>query len=41
MKIPIFNSIYQNIKSMVSKELDIEKLNNLDLKILTSNVFHF
>ncbi len=33
MKIPIFNSIYQNInKSIVSKELDIEKLNNLDLK---------
>ena len=33
MKIPIFNSIYQNInKSIVSKELDIKKLNNLNLK---------
>ena len=33
MKIPIFNSIYQNInKSIVSKELDLKKLNALDLK---------
>ena len=33
MKIPIFNSLYQNInKSIVSKELDIKKLNNLNLK---------
>ena len=33
MKIPIFNSIYQNInKSIVSKELDIKKLNKLNLK---------
>ena len=33
MKIPIFNSIYQNInKSIVSKELDLKKLNTLDLK---------
>ena len=33
MKIPIFNSLYQNInKSIVSKDLDIKKLNNLNLK---------
>ena len=33
MKIPIFNSLYQNVnKSIVSKELDIKKLNNLNLK---------
>ncbi len=40
MKIPIFNSIYQNInKSIVSKELDIKKLNNLDLKNIDMNRF--
>ncbi len=33
MKIPIFNSIYQNVnKSIVSKDLDIKKLNSLNLK---------
>ena len=40
MKIPIFNSIYQNInKSIVSKELDIKKLNNLNLKNIDINRF--
>ncbi len=40
MKIPIFNSIYQNInKSIVSKELDIRKLNNLNLKNIDINRF--
>ena len=32
MKIPIFNSIYSYNKNIVSKNLDINKLNNLDLK---------
>mgnify|MGYP001275080176 FL=1 len=33
MKIPIFNSIYQNVnKSIISKDLDIKKLNSLNLK---------
>tara|TARA_B100001057_G_scaffold489542_1_gene576016 strand:- start:5762 stop:6925 length:1164 start_codon:yes stop_codon:yes gene_type:complete len=40
MKIPIFNSIYQNTdKSFYSKSLDIKKLNNLNLKIVNSKKF--
>ena len=32
MRIPIFNSLYSNNKNIVSKNLDINKLNNLNLK---------
>jgi 1-deoxy-D-xylulose 5-phosphate reductoisomerase len=33
MKIPIFNSIYQNkLKKIQTKKIDIDLLNNLDLK---------
>ena len=40
MKIPIFNSIYQNAnKSIVSKDLDIKKLNSLNLKNIDINRF--
>ncbi len=40
MQIPIFNSIYQNInKSIISKQLDIKKLNNLNLKNIDINRF--
>ena len=40
MKIPIFNSIYQNVnKSIVSKDLDIKKLNSLNLKNIDINRF--
>ncbi len=40
MKIPIFNSIYQNAnKSIVSKDLDIKKLNTLNLKNIDINRF--
>ena len=40
MKIPIFNSIYQNInKTINSKRLDIKKLNNLNLKSVDTNRF--
>ncbi len=40
MKIPIFNSIYQNKnKSIVSQDLDIQKLNNLNLKNIDTKRF--
>ncbi len=40
MKIPIFNSIYQNMKkSIKSKNLDINKLNNLNLIKLNKKQF--
>ena len=40
MKIPIFNSIYQNMnKSIVSKDLDIKKLNNLNLRNVDTKRF--
>tara|TARA_Y100001980_G_C14543888_1_gene322814 strand:+ start:278 stop:1435 length:1158 start_codon:yes stop_codon:yes gene_type:complete len=40
MKIPIFNSIYQNVnKSIISKDLDIKKLNSLNLKNIDINRF--
>ena len=41
MKIPIFNSIYSNnsIKELKSYELDINKLNNLNLKKIDSKKF--
>ncbi len=40
MKIPIFNSIYQNInRSIISKDLDIKKLNTLNLKNIDINRF--
>ena len=42
MKIPIFNSIYHNTnKSFKSKELDIKKLNNLNLKNINVRQFPF
>tara|TARA_B100000989_G_scaffold298775_1_gene289758 strand:+ start:780 stop:1943 length:1164 start_codon:yes stop_codon:yes gene_type:complete len=42
MKIPIFNSIYHNTnKSVKSKELDIKKLNNLNLKNINVRQFPF
>ncbi len=40
MKIPIFNSLYQNMKkSIKSKNLDINKLNNLNLRKLNKKQF--
>ena len=40
MKIPIFNSIYNDIrKSIKSKDLQIEKLNNLNLQSVNQNRF--
>ena len=40
MKIPIFNSIYLNTnKSIKSKKIDIEKLNNLNLKNIDEKKF--
>ncbi len=42
MKIPIFNTLYDNfneIKILKSKNLDIKKLNNLNLKILDKKKF--
>jgi len=42
MKIPIFNSIYLNTnKSIRSKNLDIEKLNNLNFKYVNAKKFPF
>ena len=42
MKIPIFNSIYLNTgKSIKSKKIDIEKLNNLNLKNIDEKKFPF
>ena len=42
MKIPIFNSIYLNTdKSIQSKKIDIEKLNNLNLKNIDVKKFPF
>ncbi len=42
MKIPIFNSIYLNTdKSIQSKKIDIEKLNNLNLKNIDVKKFAF
>ena len=42
MKIPIFNTLYENIKEtkfLKSENLDISKLNNLDLKNLDEKKF--
>ena len=42
MKIPIFNSIYLNTdKSIKSKKIDIEKLNNLNLQNIDEKKFPF
>ena len=42
MKIPIFNSIYHNTsKSIKSENLDIKKLNNLNLKYINFKQFPF
>ena len=42
MKIPIFNSIYHNTsKSIKSENLDIKKLNNLNLKYINYKQFPF
>ena len=42
MKIPIFNSIYLNTnKSIQSKKIDIERLNNLNLKDVDEKKFPF
>ena len=39
MKIPIFNTIYENKKFIKTKDLDIRNLNNLNLKIIDKKKF--
>mgnify|MGYP001326682669 CR=1 FL=1 len=39
MKIPIFNTIYDNKKFIKTKDLDIRNLNNLNLKIIDKKKF--
>ena len=41
MRIPIFNTIYDNKKFLKTKDLDIKNLNNLNLKIIDKKKFPF